>query len=170
MPQLRAATASLKRIEKYLSLEERTDLPVPLDAADDASEYSGEKKDDAPPAATDVAFEAASFSWAADKPAFLGPLSVGLIPGYLHLCVGPVASVRQRSFIYCTVPSLIHLSLLFIGQDLVPSVRSRRVGSHDGYLRGPWKAHRVRRPRPADHFRDDPGEHRVRARVFRGVV
>ncbi|KAJ7360685.1 P-loop containing nucleoside triphosphate hydrolase protein [Mycena albidolilacea] len=91
MPQLRAATASLKRIEKYLSLEERTDLPVPLDAADDASEYSGEKKDDAP-LATDVAFEAASFSWAADKPAFLGPLSVGLIPGYLHLCVGPVAS------------------------------------------------------------------------------
>ncbi|KAJ7818313.1 P-loop containing nucleoside triphosphate hydrolase protein [Mycena olivaceomarginata] len=91
MPQLRAATASLKRIEKYLSLEERTDLPVPLDAADDASEYSGEKKDDAPPA-THVAFEAASFSWAADKPAFLGPLSVGLIPGYLHLCVGPVAS------------------------------------------------------------------------------
>ncbi|KAJ7837824.1 P-loop containing nucleoside triphosphate hydrolase protein [Mycena olivaceomarginata] len=91
MPQLRAATASLKRIEKYLSLEERTDLPVPLDAVDDASEYSGEKKDDAPPA-TDVAFEAASFSWAADKPAFLGPLSVGLIPGYLHLCVGPVAS------------------------------------------------------------------------------
>ncbi|KAJ7780147.1 P-loop containing nucleoside triphosphate hydrolase protein [Mycena maculata] len=89
MPQIRAAQASLGRIEKYLLLEERTDLPVPLADADDASEYS-EKNDDAP--TVDITLEAASFSWAADKPAFLGPLSVSLTPGHLHLCVGPVAS------------------------------------------------------------------------------
>ncbi|KAJ6545144.1 P-loop containing nucleoside triphosphate hydrolase protein [Mycena capillaripes] len=89
IPQLRAAYASLKRIEKYLLLEERTSLPVPLGETDSANEYSGEKKDPRP---TDITLEGATFSWAADKSAFLGPLFVDLTAGHLHLCVGPVAS------------------------------------------------------------------------------
>ncbi|KAJ7485129.1 P-loop containing nucleoside triphosphate hydrolase protein [Mycena galericulata] len=91
MPQLRAAYASLKRIEKYLLLEERTSLPVRLGDADDASEFFEKEKNDTP-TTTDITLEAASFSWAVGKPAFLGPLSVVLTPGHLHLCVGPVAS------------------------------------------------------------------------------
>ncbi|KAF8205910.1 P-loop containing nucleoside triphosphate hydrolase protein [Mycena galopus ATCC 62051] len=92
MPQIRAATASLKRIEKYLMLEERNDLPVPLDADVDADgdDSIAEKKMHTP--ANDITFEAGSFSWAPDKPAFLGPLSTTLTQGHLHLCVGPVAS------------------------------------------------------------------------------
>ncbi|KAJ7822606.1 P-loop containing nucleoside triphosphate hydrolase protein [Mycena leptocephala] len=84
MPQLQAAYASLKRIQKYFLLEERHDNPAP----DHCDTY--EKQDDR--ASADIILESASFSWAPDKPAFLGPLSLSLTPGHLHLCAGPVAS------------------------------------------------------------------------------
>ncbi|KAJ7028056.1 P-loop containing nucleoside triphosphate hydrolase protein [Mycena alexandri] len=88
MPQLKAAYASLKRIEKYLLLEERQDLPARRDNAAPARET--EKQDRWP--SNDITLQSASFSWAPDKSAFLGPLSLSLTPGHLHLVAGPVAS------------------------------------------------------------------------------
>ncbi|KAJ7664453.1 P-loop containing nucleoside triphosphate hydrolase protein [Mycena polygramma] len=93
LPQIRAALASVQRIEKYLLLEERT-----VQSSAQVKDTRSWEKIDSPsekidiPPSSDIILEAASFSWAADKPAFLGPLSVGLNPRYLHLCVGPVAS------------------------------------------------------------------------------
>ncbi|KAJ7589613.1 P-loop containing nucleoside triphosphate hydrolase protein [Mycena floridula] len=91
MPQLRAAYASLKRIERYLLLEERQNVDVHrAENASDRNSSNSEKNDHEPSA--DINLERASFSWAADKPAYLGPLSVVLNPGHLHVCTGPVAS------------------------------------------------------------------------------
>lgn len=114
--------ASMKRIEKFLLLDEREKAPSPVDTKGD--EESLEKHDSAP----SITLEAASFSWAADKPAFLGPLSVVLNPGHLHVCVGPVASVSRLFFIPITTLGLTHYVIL--GKNLVPSVYPRRVGPH----------------------------------------
>jgi ABC-type multidrug transport system fused ATPase/permease subunit len=89
MPQLQAAYASLKRIQKYLSLEERDDVLL----RNDESEHRIPSTEKGREASEDITIEGASFSWAADKPAFLGPLSLVLTPAHLHLCTGPVASV-----------------------------------------------------------------------------
>lgn len=98
LPQLRAAWASVLRIEKYLLMEERDPAQPALNTNTALTNSpSWEKIDDAPPS-SDITLESASFSWAADKPAFLGPLSVALTPGHLHLCVGPVASVGHSFF------------------------------------------------------------------------
>ncbi|KAJ7268006.1 P-loop containing nucleoside triphosphate hydrolase protein [Mycena rebaudengoi] len=88
MPQLQAAYASLKRIQKYLSLEERDDVLL----RNDENEHRIPSTEKGREASEDIKIEGASFSWAADKPAFLGPLSLVLTPGHLHLCTGPVAS------------------------------------------------------------------------------
>nr|GAT47975.1 predicted protein [Mycena chlorophos] len=73
LPQILAALTSLARIEKYLLLEEK------------------ENAFDAENGSTFV-LKDASFAWAADKPTFLGPLSLSLAPKQLTICVGPVAS------------------------------------------------------------------------------
>lgn len=98
--------ASMKRIEKFLLLDEQEKAPSPVDTKGDEKD-SLEKHDSAPSA--DITLEAASFSWAADKPAFLGPLSVVLNPGHLHVCVGPVASVSRLFFIPITTLGLTQL-------------------------------------------------------------
>ncbi|KAJ7065430.1 P-loop containing nucleoside triphosphate hydrolase protein [Mycena amicta] len=87
LPQLLAAMASFRRIEKYLMMEER----VPAGRSPSAKEGAelDEKKSGM---AADIVLTEASFSWAADKPAFLGPLSVSLKSTRLNVCVGPVAS------------------------------------------------------------------------------
>ncbi|KAK7050729.1 P-loop containing nucleoside triphosphate hydrolase protein [Favolaschia claudopus] len=101
MPQVRAAYASLKRVERYLGMGER-----------------GEKRQDA--ATSPIVLRSAAFSWAADKPAFLGPLTLDLTPGYLHICAGPVASGKTLFLL-----SLLGESVLTEGTFVPPSTTSR---------------------------------------------
>lgn len=42
-----------------------------------------------------LSMEQASFSWLPDSPVILEDISLSLEPGRLHMCVGPVASVRN---------------------------------------------------------------------------
>ncbi|KAJ7635711.1 P-loop containing nucleoside triphosphate hydrolase protein [Mycena polygramma] len=81
LPQLLAAYASVKRIEGYLSRDEKLRSP---------NENPQEK-----PRSVNIHLEAASFSWAPDSAAFLGPLSLELAQGQLHVVVGPVASGKS---------------------------------------------------------------------------
>ncbi|KAJ7863186.1 P-loop containing nucleoside triphosphate hydrolase protein [Mycena leptocephala] len=118
IPQLQAAMASMKRIEKFLLLDEQEKAPSPVDTKGDEKD-SLEKHDSAPSA--DITLEAASFSWAADKPAFLGPLSVVLNPGHLHVCVGPVASGK----------TLFLLSIL--GESVLTGGKLTRAGTRVAY-------------------------------------
>ncbi|KAJ7846292.1 P-loop containing nucleoside triphosphate hydrolase protein [Mycena leptocephala] len=106
---------------EILLLDEQEKAPSPVDTKGDEKD-SLEKHDSAPSA--DITLEAASFSWAADKPAFLGPLSVVLNPGHLHVCVGPVASgktlagtrVAYAAQDALIVPGTIRENILF-GQE-----------------------------------------------------
>ncbi|KAF7349689.1 hypothetical protein MSAN_01695700 [Mycena sanguinolenta] len=84
MPQLGAAYTSLKRIEHYLRLEERVPPPEALNDSKDEKSFAE------PPIS--ICLQNASFSWGADKSAFLGPISLELSPFKLHVCVGAVAS------------------------------------------------------------------------------
>ncbi|KAF7321121.1 hypothetical protein HMN09_00200000 [Mycena chlorophos] len=73
LPQILAALTSLARIEKYLLLDENVNV---FDAENGST----------------FVLKDASFAWAADKPTFLGPLSLSLASKQLTICVGPVAS------------------------------------------------------------------------------
>ncbi|KAJ7230413.1 hypothetical protein GGX14DRAFT_692155 [Mycena pura] len=106
LPQLLAASASLKRIQKYLMMDEHARSPA--EAAAKPAEAGG-----------DITLENASFSWAADKPAFLGPLSVALRPE-LHVCVGPVASGKTLFLL-----SLLGESVLTEGKLTPPAAGAR---------------------------------------------
>ncbi|KAJ7150739.1 P-loop containing nucleoside triphosphate hydrolase protein [Mycena filopes] len=108
VPQLRAAYASLQRIEKYLLLGEREargDVAKRESTGDEKKEESGDGW-----ASGDITLEAASFSWAPEKLAFLGPLSLSLRPGHLYLVAGPVASGKTLFLLsllgesVCTTP------------------------------------------------------------------
>ncbi|KAJ7703885.1 P-loop containing nucleoside triphosphate hydrolase protein [Mycena rosella] len=84
LPQLMAAYASMKRIEDYLSRPEK--IASSNETQWDAAETPG---------ADAIRLEAASFSWVLDSSPFLGPLSLGLKQGELHVCVGPVAAGKS---------------------------------------------------------------------------
>ncbi|KAJ7888747.1 P-loop containing nucleoside triphosphate hydrolase protein [Mycena leptocephala] len=85
LPQLSAAYSSLKRIEYYLQLEELVPRLPP-----DADGGSQEKQPD--DRSAHISLQEASFSWGADKPPFLGPISLDLSVPHLYVCIGPVAS------------------------------------------------------------------------------
>ncbi|KAJ6467037.1 P-loop containing nucleoside triphosphate hydrolase protein [Mycena vulgaris] len=103
LPQLLAAYASVKRIEDYLSREEKTVSP---------NEDMREK-----PQGEDMRFEAASFSWAPGSSPFLGPLSLKLTQGQLHILVGPVAAGKSMFLL-----SLLGETTCTQGSSFVPSV------------------------------------------------
>ncbi|KAJ7493649.1 P-loop containing nucleoside triphosphate hydrolase protein [Mycena latifolia] len=105
LPQLIAAYASLKRIEGYLSQEEK---PSPSKEYQDGPEK---------PRDQDISLEAASFSWVPDSPPFLGPLSLRLMQGQLHVCVGPVAAGKSMFLL-----SLLGETTCTQGSISVPSV------------------------------------------------
>ncbi|KAJ7267907.1 hypothetical protein C8J57DRAFT_1228520 [Mycena rebaudengoi] len=134
MPQLRAAYASLKRIEKYLSLEERNDLLL----RSHENEHIMPSTEKGREASEDIRIEGASFSWAADKPAFLGPLSLVLTPGHLHLCTGPVAS----PFMGISIP----------GQNNIPAVHTRRDCMHSRTFCASKNLYRICLTRPTHRF------------------
>ncbi|KAJ6558333.1 P-loop containing nucleoside triphosphate hydrolase protein [Mycena capillaripes] len=104
LPQLLAAYASLKRIENYLSREEKTVSP---------NEDIKEK----PLGEEDIRFQAASFSWGPDSPPFLGPLSLELAQGQLHILVGPVAAGKSMFLL-----SVLGETTCTQGSSLVPDV------------------------------------------------
>ncbi|KAK7006728.1 P-loop containing nucleoside triphosphate hydrolase protein [Favolaschia claudopus] len=124
MPQLRAAYASLKRIEKYLLFEERGGGGREgEDVGEGGAVKEGGKErsqDESISATSPIVLRSASFSWAADKPAFLGPLTLDLTPGYLHICAGPVASGKTLFLL-----SLLGESVLTQGTFVPPSATSR---------------------------------------------
>ncbi|KAJ6536775.1 P-loop containing nucleoside triphosphate hydrolase protein, partial [Mycena vulgaris] len=103
LPQLLAAYASVKRIEDYLSRDEKTVSP---------NEDMREK-----PQGEDMRFEAASFSWAPGSSPFLGPLSLKLAQGQLHILVGPVAAGKSMFLL-----SLLGETTCTQGSSFVPSV------------------------------------------------
>jgi hypothetical protein len=126
LPQLSAAYSSLKRIEYYLQLEELVPRLPP-----DADGGSQEKQPD--DRSAHISLQEASFSWGADKPPFLGPISLDLSVPHLYVCIGPVASVcvflprlllrgsiivfRERHFFFC----------LFLGKPSAQGEISRRL-------------------------------------------
>ncbi|KAJ7107813.1 P-loop containing nucleoside triphosphate hydrolase protein [Mycena epipterygia] len=102
LPQLLAAYASVKRIEDYLSREEKTVSP---------NEDIKEKPQE------DISFKAASFSWAPGSSPFLGPLSLELAQGQLHILVGPVAAGKSMFLL-----SLLGEMTCTEGSSFVPTV------------------------------------------------
>jgi ABC-type multidrug transport system fused ATPase/permease subunit len=82
LPQILAAYASMRRIEIYLSMEEKSNAPP--QTVVEAKGNGG-----------DITLDTASFAWAPETSPSLGPLSVRLTQGELHMCVGPVAAVRS---------------------------------------------------------------------------
>ncbi|KAJ7493681.1 P-loop containing nucleoside triphosphate hydrolase protein [Mycena latifolia] len=82
LPQLIAAYASLKRIEGYLSRKEKVSSLNEIHQAEKLGDH-------------DISLETASFSWAPDTPPFLGPISMKMRQGELHICVGPVAAGKS---------------------------------------------------------------------------
>ncbi|KAJ7618244.1 P-loop containing nucleoside triphosphate hydrolase protein [Mycena polygramma] len=103
LPQLLAAYASVKRIEGYLSRDEKPCSPT---------EDSQGK-----PQSENIRLEAASFSWGPDSAAFLGPLSLELAQGQLHVVVGPVASGKSMFLL-----SLLGETTRTHGSSSVPTV------------------------------------------------
>jgi ATP-binding cassette subfamily C (CFTR/MRP) protein 1 len=89
MPQLLAAFASIKRIESYLAMDERE-----IARREDGDDGNLQASDSDEKAGGNIALLGASFTWAADQPPFLGPISIELSSRHLHVCTGPVASVR----------------------------------------------------------------------------
>lgn len=96
LPTMLAAYASVKRIQTFLEMDEkpiiasddshREDREPRVDAADDTDEKSESFET--------LTIEHASFSWLPDSPTVLKGVTLSLLPGKLHMCVGPVASVR----------------------------------------------------------------------------
>lgn len=84
LPTIVAAYASMKRIQSFLELDEKRDHDANGDN-DDTSEKQETQT---------LTVENASFSWLPDSPVMLDDINLELLPGKLHICVGPVASVR----------------------------------------------------------------------------
>ncbi|KAJ6540558.1 P-loop containing nucleoside triphosphate hydrolase protein [Mycena capillaripes] len=166
MPQLRAAYASLKRIEKYLLMEEQGrdgdggEEAAPVLEKQRASESGSdlvnekeftEKERERDRASNDIVLRGASFSWAPDKPAFLGPLELTLTPGQLHLCAGPVASGKTLFLLsllgesVCTTgpASLVrpHGTIAYAAQDALiisGTIRENIVFGQEGAFEEGW--------------------------------
>ncbi|KAJ6594611.1 P-loop containing nucleoside triphosphate hydrolase protein [Mycena capillaripes] len=117
LPQLLAASASLKRIEAYFSMEDREDFQTPKGA--------DENPWDSKNSVGDISLYEASFSWAADKPAFLGPITITLSHQHLHVYAGSVASGKSLFILsllgesICTAGSVQspHTSVAYASQD-----------------------------------------------------
>ncbi|KAF7297369.1 hypothetical protein MIND_00970400 [Mycena indigotica] len=105
LPQMLAAWTSFQRIQKYLLLDERDIAP-------------SEAKD--PERTSTFTLQDASFSWAADKDTFLGPLTTTLYQEQLNVCVGPVASGKTLFLL-----SLLHEAHLSGGTLYTPGLHKR---------------------------------------------
>ncbi|KAJ7092344.1 P-loop containing nucleoside triphosphate hydrolase protein, partial [Mycena belliarum] len=108
MPQLIAAYASMKRIEDYLSRQEKPSV----NNMDNQLENAPEKKSD-----YSITLQEASFSWDSEKSPVLGPLSITLTHGQLHMCVGPVAAGKSMFLL-----ALLGETNCVQGSSTVPSV------------------------------------------------
>ncbi|KAJ7151958.1 P-loop containing nucleoside triphosphate hydrolase protein [Mycena filopes] len=110
LPSLMAAWASLKRIERYLSLEEKR---IPTPDHGEKGRVSSEKHID-----LDIRLEGASFAWAHGKPSTLGPLTLALRHNQLHICLGPIASGKTTFLL-----SLLRETTLTQGSISVPTTQ-----------------------------------------------
>ena len=90
-----AAYASVKRIESFLLLEDKEEALVD----DKVLEEKPQDSDFSPIKIVD-----GSFAWTSDSEAFLQDVNIDLDPGRLHLCIGPVASVRRFTHFYIDMP------------------------------------------------------------------
>ena len=91
MPVIFAAYASIKRIQSFLILEEHANMSVSASTSDtEMVEKALDDRDFSSP----VVMSNASFGWAVDGEPFLHDISLNLGCNQLHVCVGPVASVR----------------------------------------------------------------------------
>ena len=95
LPNIFAAYASVKRIESFLLLEDKEEALVD----DKALEEKPQDSDFSPIKIVD-----GSFAWTSDSEAFLQDVNIDLAPGRLHLCIGPVASVRRFTHLYIDMP------------------------------------------------------------------
>ncbi|KAJ7433880.1 P-loop containing nucleoside triphosphate hydrolase protein [Mycena galericulata] len=129
LPQLLAAYASLKRIEEYLSRQDKDLAPN-----EDTKEKSHSEEH--------ILFDAASFSWAPGSPPFIGPLSLQLAQGQLHIIVGPVAAGKSMFVLSllgettCTQGALFvpDVSIAYAAQEpliIAASVRENILFGHE---------------------------------------
>ncbi|KAF8312074.1 P-loop containing nucleoside triphosphate hydrolase protein [Clavulina sp. PMI_390] len=87
LPAILAAYASLKRIQAFLQMEEKTIGPaLEMDGPNDLEEKLNSRD------VQDFKMDIASFSWLPESPIVLHDITLKLTPGKLHMCVGPVAS------------------------------------------------------------------------------
>ncbi|KAJ7060888.1 hypothetical protein C8F01DRAFT_176953 [Mycena amicta] len=91
---LLTAYASVKRVEKYLLLEEREIVNEPPEEKGSNSEGEDKKIEESFEPGK-ISVEGASFAWAADKDVFLKDVHASLEMGKLTVCAGPVASGKS---------------------------------------------------------------------------
>lgn len=110
-PTLAASWASLKRIEKFLLLEERQERRIgSAEKLQNISESLGdiELETRTSPA---IVMEHAEFSWAPDADSFLKDLTLRCDEPKLYMCVGPVASVSTIYYYSTLVQPRPHLAV-----------------------------------------------------------
>lgn len=99
LPTILAAYASMKRIQSFLEMDEKSSI------AGNTGDGDQEEKSQDPESAqeksidtTKLTMDNASFSWLPDSPVVLNDVTLSLLPGKLHMCVGPVASVSASPY------------------------------------------------------------------------
>lgn len=126
LPTILAAYASLKRIQTFLEMDEKREIATDQSEHIDDVVHTPNQLDEKSKNDETMSIEQASFSWLPDSPVVLHGISVALLPGKLHMCVGPVASVRYFSFPFTFTSLTLPSSISSIGQDITISLYTRR--------------------------------------------
>lgn len=99
LPTILAAYASMKRIQDFLDMDEKSSIAGGTEDVDqEEKSQNSETAQEKSPDTTELTMDDASFSWLPDSPIVLNDVTLSLLPGKLHMCVGPVASVSPSPY------------------------------------------------------------------------